>query len=194
LTRVQTAAIFGRIMNLKDTDTSDKTYYEDVPLDSWTAKYVEAVTRNGMMIGYSNNNFMPNQAITRGELAVVFARYLGIDKQLDTVIPGKGHFNDLAGHWTEPYIETLYRYNIIAGYEDGSFKPNQTITRAEAVTMINRMLHRGPLPTKSSSFSDVPDTYWAIGDIEESRHSHHATYEDNGVEHLEGYLENDPIW
>ena len=170
VTRAEVAAMFARIMGItvKDDVTSS---YKDVSNKHWALKYIEAVTKSGIFKGYKDSTFHPNAPITRAELSTVIFNYL----HLNNIAPSKVHFNDINEHWAKNFIEEIYRFKLIQGYSDGSFKPNNNITRAEVVTMINRMLYRGPLKVKVGSFPDVSVKYWAFGDIEEASRDHKYT-------------------
>lgn len=189
ITRAEIAAIFARIMDLKGTvDGSVK--YNDVPAGQWAAGYIEAVTKAGLFTGYEGNKFLPDQPITRAELSTVIARYL---KLSEGIAPLETHFSDLQGNWAADAIEEVYRYHIITGYEDGTFRPNAKMIRSEAVTMINRLLHRGPLLGGAASFPDVPASNWAFGQVEESTVTHEYDRNADGSEQLSKAI-NEDLW
>jgi len=188
ITRAEIAAIFARIMDLKGT-VEGKTAYPDVPTGFWAAEYIEAVTKKGLFSGYKDKTFRPNSPISRAELATVIARYL----ELSGGAPDELHFKDISHHWAKDAIEQIYRYKIVKGYADGSFKPNENLIRAEAVTMINRLLHRGPLTKIEQTFPDVVPDYWAFGEVEESANTHEYTRNDDGSETLKKRIP-EPLW
>jgi hypothetical protein len=167
VTRAEVAAMFARIMGLTVNDAT-KSSYVDVSSKHWALGYIEAVTKSGIFKGYMDSTFHPNEPITRAELATVIFNYL----HLKNIAPSKVHFTDLTNHWAVNYVEEIYRFKLIQGYSDGSFRPNNNIIRAEVVTMINRMLYRGPLKVTKASFPDVEKSYWAFGDIEEASRNH----------------------
>lgn len=94
------------------------------------------------------------------------------------------YFTDLSGHWAEANITEIYRYGIIKGYEDNTFRPNNTITREETITMVNQMLHRGPLTKVKPSFPDNLESNWSFGHVEEATNTHKSFYNENGSETL----------
>ncbi|MDD9271771.1 S-layer homology domain-containing protein [Paenibacillus sp. GCM10023248] len=179
ITRAEVAAIFARIMDLRST-VKGEVLYPDVPAAYWGSEYIEAATRAGLFGGYEDRSFRPDNAITRAELSAVIARFL----KLSSDASGNLHFNDIATHWAKNEIEEIYRYHIINGYPDGSFQPGQAMIRAEAVTMINRLLHRGPLKNASQSFPDVSPSYWGFEQVEESANTHEYKRNDDGSETL----------
>ncbi|MFC0211796.1 carboxypeptidase regulatory-like domain-containing protein [Paenibacillus chartarius] len=177
VTRAEVAAIFARILDLKST-VQGVTYYNDVERSFWAADYIEAVTRKGLFQGYEGGLFRPNDAITRAELATVLTRYLNLEGASSFEV----HFADIVGHWAEQAIEQMHRYHIIDGYEDGTFRPSQTINRAETVAMINRLLYRGPLYGQPQAFPDMGEDDWAYGHVQESTSSHRYERNPDGSE------------
>ncbi|WP_276353694.1 S-layer homology domain-containing protein [Cohnella caldifontis] len=189
VTRAEVAGIFARIMDLRGTVTGSVAY-ADVPKNMWAAGYIEAVTKAGLFSGYEGNRFKPNQAITRAELSAVIARYLKLSESAE---PLEWHFSDIRGHWAARAIEQTYRYHVISGYEDGTFKPNANMIRSEAVTMINRLLNRGPLTGVEATFPDVPKTHWAFGQVEESTLTHEYSRNPDASEKAETIIP-EPLW
>ncbi len=177
ITRAEIAALFARILNL-DVSGGKEQIYADVPANHWAAGYINAVSQKGLFKGYANNTFNPNGSITRAELATAIFRCL----ELQEIVPIETHFNDIANHWAFKYIEEIYRLKLINGYSDNTFMPDKKIKRSEAVTMLNKMLFRGPVTGAASTFSDVPQSHWAVGQIEEAVRDHTYTRNDKGEE------------
>lgn len=140
-----------------------------VPTDvtgHWVEDSVNELIDQGILHGYPDGSFRPDQSITRAELAKTLAVAYGF-----TGAGGKDQFTDTKGHWAEGYIEALAEAKIITGYPDGSFKPEAPVTRAEMVVMLTRLLKIGTeeehytiefIPT----FGDVTADYWAFYQIE----------------------------
>jgi uncharacterized repeat protein (TIGR01451 family) len=193
ITRAEIAAIFARIMDLEGNVTHASTY-SDVTTNFWAAEYIETASKAGVMKGYADGNFKPNQPITRAELATVIARYLGIVREanLDQFLD-LGSFSDTSGSWAQQTINELFRYAVVSGYADGSFKPDQNITRSEAIKMINRMLYRGPLTDVEASFPDCTKDKWYFGDMEESIRTHKYTLGSDGCEIMTECIE-ESLW
>lgn len=188
ITRAETAAIFARILDLQKTVTGE-VYYSDVAPDFWAAEYIETATRVGLFGGYEDGTFKPDAAITRAELGTVILRFLKIKEA-----PGiREHFTDTADHWGKDVIAQIFRHHIIDGYPDGTFRPDQGMIRSEAVTMINRMLYRGPLLGADVSFPDMTPDHWAFGQVEESAITHEYTRNADGSEALKKYIP-EPLW
>lgn len=180
VTRAEIAAMFAKLMKLEVHKELD-TVYKDVQSSHWAAGAVKAVTEAGLFKGYEDNTFRTDENITRAELAVVIAKYMNF-KDLK---PYELNYSDIKGHWAVNFIEEINRHNIIKGYEDGTFRPSEKIKRSETVTLINKMLYRGPLNTEVSSFTDVETGHWAFGHIEEASIDHQLKLNDNGDEILE---------
>jgi len=158
ITRAELAAIVGRITGV----TEGTSAFSDVKNGSWASTVVGPAAASGIMTGYGDGTFKPNASITRGELAAVLAKLLP-QSGLEANIQAAG-FSDLAAsHWAAAPAAELQAAGVVTGYADGSFKPEQNVTRAEAVTMINRLIGLDgsmALPG-AASWNDVADTYWA---------------------------------
>ena len=110
--------------------------FTDVEDDRWSNTAISTLTNGGFLKGYGDGTFRPGAPITRAEFTAIASR-------LDEMIDGATHnFTDLTGHWAESYIANAVAKGWITGYEDNTFRPDQIITRAEAVTIVNRMLNR----------------------------------------------------
>lgn len=120
------AEIFERINN-----------YADVISSNWYNKAVSSMTKGGYVEGYPDGTFGGNKAMTRAEFVAITSRFMAAKE-------AKINFSDVKdNHWAKKYIETAAAYGWVEGYPDGTFRPNQEITRAEAMTIINRLLNRG---------------------------------------------------
>lgn len=172
VTRQEVAALLARAFHLQTADAS-QTGYKDVKAADWGAEAIAAVTKAGYMSGYPDGTFRPNQPISREELAATAARI----KQLKG--EGTDAFSDVADGWAKAAIDSAAAESILTGYPDGTFRPKANITRAEAVTIINRLLGRGPLTGVSTpTWSDVTPNNWAFGQIEEASKDHDYTMQD----------------
>ena len=192
ITRAETAVIFARILKLQDLSVKNTKQFVDVAKDFWAEEHIYAVVQMGLFKGVDSDHFNPNVPITRAEFATVIANYLEVDRTKEEV-PLEYTFNDILNHWAQGNIEEIARYNIVKGYSDGSFMPQKQITRHEAVTMINRLLYRGPLTNVASSFPDMSSNHWAFGEVEEAVRSHEFTVNETGEEVMTKYIV-DPIW
>lgn len=167
MTRAEMATVLWRLHAGQEVTAQAINYTDDL---GWAAKEIHEVTSAGLMTGYRNGTFEPNKMLTRAEMAAVVVRWM--DLSGDSSSP----FMDTKGHWSEQNIALVQKAGYMKGMPDGSFGPNQYLSRAEAVTLINRVLNRGPLAGITvSSWSDVSLDHWASQDIEEATGSHHST-------------------
>lgn len=185
MTRAELAAIVARL-----TENAEVNYplpYTDVRKGHWATNYIKIATKHGYFTPGNDGLFRPDEPITRGELASVMVRFL----KLEAGQPAKAHFSDTSGHWAGNAIEALYNGQFLKGYTDGTFKPNNKIIRSEAVTMINRMLYRGPLKGLAPMFPDMPASHWAFGEVQEATISHEAIRNSDGSETWSKSLSDD---
>ncbi|MEK3876544.1 Ig-like domain-containing protein [Paenibacillus sp. FSL M7-0420] len=166
ITRAEAASIIARTFS--QSAVTAGVAYSDVPAGHWAADAIGQVTRSGIMKGYGGGSFKPNQTITRAEMATILSRLI---TSAQTQAAG---FSDIAGHWAQAAVEQMSQAGIITGYEDGTFRPDQTLTRAEAVTIVNRALGIAPLTSAVQKWTDVPAGYWAFGSIQAASVDHSA--------------------
>ena len=177
MTRAQVAQMFYNL--LKDKSASASTTFSDVPSDAWYTEAVNTLAALGI-IGGSNGKFRPNDPITRAEFVAIAMRFAG------TVRGAKASFSDVSRDaWYYESIANAVEYGWIGGYTDGTFRPNKPITRAEVVSITNRMLNRSfdtdVRATTVTRFTDVATSHWAFAAIAEATTSHDHTFK-NGVE------------
>ncbi|ETT73028.1 hypothetical protein C173_13312 [Paenibacillus sp. FSL R7-277] len=166
ITRAEAASIIARTFS-QSAVTADVAY-SDVPAGHWAAEAIGQVTRSGIMKGYGGGSFKPNQTITRAEMATILSRLITNAQDHAT------GFSDIAGHWAQAAIERTSQAGMITGYQDGTFRPDRTLTRAEAVTIVNRALGIAPLTSAAQKWTDVPASYWAFGSIQAASVDHTA--------------------
>jgi hypothetical protein len=163
ITRAEVAQIFYNLLN--DKSVTVTTGFTDVPDGAWYAEAVNTLATLGIVNGVNDGTFSPNAAITRAEFAAIAARF-AVENTTDD-----GSFSDVtASHWAYKYVATAYAYGWVNGVGDGTFAPNRNITRAEAATMVNRMLGRVADKTAidggaAKTFSDVKSSHWAWYEI-----------------------------
>lgn len=159
LTRAEMATILAMVSEKEGTGSA--IAFSDVKSEYWGADAIAKVSKIGLMSGYKDGTFKPNQSLTRAEMATLVA-LLGPDSENS----GDG-FSDISSHWAKEAILKAQSAGILKGYKDGTFRPNALLTRAEAVVAINRALGRAPLTNVSQpQWKDVPSTHWAFGDVE----------------------------
>ncbi|MDI4643772.1 S-layer homology domain-containing protein [Cohnella hashimotonis] len=180
ITRAEIAAILSRTVKLPAAAAD--IAYGDVASGYWAKSAISSVTKMGLMKGYADGTFGAEKPITRAELASLAAKLLDGAATGD-VAAGAG-FADTAGTWAEAAIKQVQSAGIIKGYEDGSFRPNKPVTRAEAVAIVNKLLGRDGSSAQAAgkTWRDVPGTHWAYGDILEASVTHRYTTSSEGYE------------
>lgn len=179
MTRGQAAQMFYNLLRDRSIPAADA--YADVPEEMWCREAVEALRTLGIMVGVHENRFEPNRPITRGEFVVTAMRFVGQPKPDTDVV-----FSDVSEkNWFYPQVMAAAGFGWIGGYGDGTFRPYEPISRAEAAKVVNRMLRRSADKTYVDShsqeicrFPDVAAAYWAYYDIMESANSHDHRMED----------------
>lgn len=176
ITRAETAAIFFRLLKeeVRSENLSKHNDFADVTEDSWYNTAVSTMAGMNILKGRTANSFVPQAPITRAEFAAICARFDSGKAEENS------SFTDISGHWAEKEIERAATLGWVSGYTDGSFHPDAPITRAEAMTLINRVLCRMP-ETKADlldSMTKWPDNQpgaWYYLAVQEATNSH--TYE-----------------
>lgn len=158
ITRAESTTLIARV-NSFDVQENNKSVFSDIS-EHWAQGYISAAADKGIVNGYGDDTFRPDNQITRAEFAKIIAKMLGSASQNT-----KAEFTDVVGHWAEPYIAALAEKDIINGYSDGTYRPDAPITRAETVAIINRVVPRNGNPTTVKQFADVDSSYWAYEEI-----------------------------
>lgn len=178
VTRAQVATMIARILDYTDGPVNTAPF-KDIPSDHYAAGAIAFVKERGIMNGDVNGNFRASENITRAQMATVVANFKQLHIEENVAIT----FNDTKGHWAQWMIEANRTAGIINGRQDGSFAPDEHLTRAQAVVMMNRMFERGPLHgVTAPSFPDVKATHWAFDEIEEAAKSHAYFIDEEGQE------------
>ena len=175
ITRAEVATIFFRLLT-DETRTANMTKsngYNDVKDGDWFCCAVSTLSKMGIIKGYEDGSFKPNDPISRAEFAAIAARF---DPDGDKT---PASFFDVTSHWAKDEISIAANHGWIKGYEDGSFKPDQKITRAETMTLVNRVLNRLP-ETKDNLHKDMKtwvdnmdETAWYYLAVQEATNSHY---------------------
>ncbi len=175
ISRAEVTAIFFRLLKpdeVRDNNLTTENNFNDVNDGDWHNVSISTMAKLGIVKGRAANNFVPDAFITRAEFAAICARF--DDLEFEVV----DNFTDVQGHWAEHDIHEAAAHGWIRGYKDGTFKPDQFITRAEAMTMINRVLNRVP-ETADDLLADMinwPDnsdeSVWYYLAVQEATNSH----------------------
>lgn len=195
ITRAETATVFFRLLTEKTRKDNLTKYhsFRDVPQGAWYNAAVATMAKLKIITGYPDGTFQPDAPVTRAEFAAIAARF--DEKSARTT----ASFRDIYGHWAGRYISRSAELGWIRGYTDNTFRPDQSITRAEAMALINRVLNRNPeskddLLRSMNIFNDNLDTAkWYYLDVQEAANSHDFIRKANGYE-MWKKLRADPDW
>lgn len=181
ITREEIATIFFRLLKdcIREDNFSKTNKFTDVDAERWSNTAISTMEKGKFIKGYEDGSFGPDKNITRAEFATIASR---LDKMTENTSHG---FTDISGHWAEKYIADAVAKGWIAGYEDGTFRPEQNITRAEAMTIINRMLNRfvneKGLHKDAILWPDNNKDAWYYYAVEEATNSHDYVRQSDGV-------------
>lgn len=176
VTRAEAVRMFVSLVNNgKELPKNSTTNFKDAN-NKWYSDEINFAVSKGFIKGYSDGTFKPNQGITRAEFAQMIAVFV------KDGYPGSSNFKDVKGHWASHAIDQLYGNKTIKGFPDGTFKPDQKLTRAEAVTVLNSVFGRNTKATSFANvntsslrkFSDVPMSHWAYYEIIDASNGHNA--------------------
>lgn len=174
ITRAEVATIFYRLLTdeARKEMWSTECIFPDVSEEAWYYVAICTLTNGGLLQGYPDGTFKPDASITRGELATIICRF---DTKFGLLETTKT-FSDTVGHWSEPYVNHAAARAYILGYDDGTFRPDQNITRCETIAMVNRLIGRevdeeGLIPGYIVWPDNAPDT-WCYYDIIEATTYH----------------------
>lgn len=195
ITRAEVATIFFRLLkdDVRDRYFTKTNDFSDVSRGAWFNNPVSTMATLGIVKGYPDGTFRPNEPITRAEFAAIAARFDESSRY------GETRFTDVTGHWAIREIAKAYNNGWIKGYPDNTFRPNRNITRAEAMTLINRVLNRAPETEKDllnnmNKWSDNMDVdAWYYLAVQEATNSHDYRRKTSSYEHWLRMLE-DPNW
>ena len=194
ISRAETTTIFFRLLkdSVRDGNLLTSNTYTDVADDYWANTAISTMTGLGIVQGRSTTTFDPKAPITRAQFAAICARF-------DTgKSSGTQTFTDIKGHWAEKYIERAAELGWIKGFEDGTFRPDTYITRAQAMTMINRVLNRIPedesdLLPGMNVWPDCNPGDWFYLAVQEATNSHDFEHKAGNYETWTKLMKN-PDW
>ena len=192
ISRAEVATIFFRLLTdeARDQFWMTTNNFPDVAPDAWYNNAISTMVNAGIIQGYEDGAFRPNNNITRAEFAAIASRFMssGYDVEEDL-------FTDIANHWARENINDAAMTQWIHGYPDGTFLPDQAITRAEAVTLVNNVLQRKPdadhMLDNMIKWPDNPESAWYYEAIQEATNSHdYDLFEDAEYETWTALQEN----
>lgn len=155
ISRAEGAKIIARVIRKEKVKSS----FEDVPNDHWANEYIGMLEKNNILEGYKNKKFNPENNITRAEFSKL------VDLIINRYYEGIKDFNDTKGHWARRFVGELHYWGLVNGYGNGYFFPENYITRAEAVKMLNEAIKfENPnikYEQKANNFNDLNSNHWA---------------------------------
>ena len=155
LTRAEATVVLANILNIQPTDNNYETKFSDVKPQQWFYNYVSALTEKGIINGYPDGTFRPNDKITRAEMVTLVVKALGLNGEYAS------SFSDISNSWAKDAIAIASAKGWINGYSDGTFRPNDSITRAETVVFLNNVIGVDVSTNVSESkFTDVKTSDW----------------------------------
>lgn len=181
ITRAEVAAIFFRLLEdgIRNENFTHQNDFSDVAADAWYCSSVSTLSRMGIIAGYPDGTFRPNAPITRAEFAAIATRF---DNNGDKTPVS---FTDIIGHWAEGEITVAANHGWVSGYGDDTFRPQNQITRAETMSLVNRVLKRLPetpadlLPDMITWTDNADTSSWYYLPVQEATNSHYYEFKEN---------------
>ncbi|HQC70803.1 MAG TPA: S-layer homology domain-containing protein [Sedimentibacter sp.] len=193
ITREEVAMIFYRLLtdDSRNQLLSNTNPFTDVESGRWSNRAISTLYNADIISGYPDGTFRPSDPITRAEFATIAAKFDDLD------LGNSSKFSDIFGHWAEKYITSAENKGWINGYPDMTFKPEQDITRAEAMTLINNVLERAVpaenIHSDAMFWPDIDEDDWYFEAIMEATNSHDYVIEEDGDELWTGMKPN-KVW
>lgn len=194
ISREEVAAIFYRLLtdDVRESLQSANHSFPDVSHQRWSNASIATLSNGGIIAGYPDGGFKPGNAITRGEFAVMVSKFDSLSKTEEN------KFKDIENHWAKDFINSAAEKGWISGYPDGTFHPDEYITRAEAMTLINSVLNRKVskegLLENARYWSDNPTEAWYYEAVMEATNSHDYTRETPDSEEIWTAITEDKTW
>ncbi|WP_322922345.1 S-layer homology domain-containing protein [Paenibacillus campi] len=167
LTRAELASLLYRLQATSSNAGAVKSF-KDVSSSFWANQAIQSMQSAGLMSGLPNGTFAPSKPITRAEMAIILSRWQSLSGQSGTTFA-----TDINGHWAERDIKLVLTAGLMQGISPSSFQPNAPLTRAQAVTILNKILEKtAVLSARPTPWKDVPSSHWAYADIMEASNSY----------------------
>ena len=180
ITRAEIAMVFYRLLDPEMKKIAPASKFNDVTGDEWYGLGVNLLAYYGILNGYPDGNYKPNQPITRNELAAVVSRFS------DLIETDENPYNDLdPNNWAYKYVLSATKKGWFIGDGNGKFRPEADLTRAEFVTVANRILNRHILPEDIPDglhkWDDLNSSHWSYADFTEAIYTHKFTRKADGI-------------
>jgi len=181
ITRAEATVAFYNLTVSDDKNDPCANPFSDVIDGAWYAKGVKYMAKHGIVSGYKDGTFKPNEPMTRAEFAAIAAKF-------DKLEPSKVNmFKDVPeNHWAKSCINSAAKKGWVSGFPDGTYHPNESITRVQVVTIINNMLdrkiERADIPSWATKYNDLFTSYWGYCQMQEASNEHNYTRKPNGFE------------
>ena len=177
--RIDELGIYNRALSATEIQTivdagsagkCEPSTFPDVPENHWAWQFVEAVFSAGLTSGFPDGTYRPDNPVTRAEMAVFIKKGIHGSSYTPPTPDGNHPFSDISGHWAEAWIEDLYDEGFTSGFPDGTYRPDNQVTRAEMAVFLKKAIHgsayTSPMPDGSHPFSDIAG-HWAEAWIED---------------------------
>ena len=180
ISREEVATIFFRLLTeeARNSLLTKTNNFSDVDSARWSNNAISTMASYGTIVGYGDGTFKPQKDITRAEFVAMTARFYDLEE-------AEASFTDISGHWAEEYIQSAVAKGWINGYEDGTFRPDKYITRAEAMTIVNHLLNRKVdaegLHADAVQWADNLESDWYYYEVLEATNSHDCEDRAEGV-------------
>ena len=193
ITREEVAMIFYRLLTDESRNSllSDSNTFTDLEGHGWSNRAISTLYNAGILSGYPDGTFRPSDPISRAEFATIAAKFDKLELNNTT------RFTDILGHWAEKYVTSSEIKGWVTGYPNLTFRPEQDITRAEAMTLINNVLERA-VPEENIHpdaifWPDMSSDDWYYEAVMEATNSHDYIYEEDSDELWTGIKAN-KVW
>ena len=199
ITRAEVATIFFRLLTQKSREEiwSMTNSFPDVGSTDWHNKAISTLVNGSIIKGYPDGTFRPNVYMSRAELATIAAKFATVEDIANAT--GMASFSDISGHWAESYIALAGALGYVQGYGDGTFRPNEPITRVEVATLLNNVLNHhveseDDLLDGMITWPDNQPGAWYYFDMQESTNSHFFDRKEAGINEVWTELRPAPDW
>ena len=183
ITRAEAAAVFHRLLSNDNKNDFAISTFTDISTEEWYYQPIAFLEAYGVLYGYPDGTYRPDEIVTRAEYAVIASRFDDLE------VSASNRFSDVTDdHWAVGFINSAAAKGWVTGNEEGAFEPGDSITRAQVVTIINRILNRAirqeNIPVDVKGYKDLPKTHWAYSALIEASDTHEYDLTDGDATEL----------